>query len=306
MASREEREELIKEIAEDKVHGADWLSNRALEIIRDVALEAPVGDEKELMNLVRGTARRLAASRPSMASLTNKVSKLVYQIIQDEREVEELREDVASMVRNLLNDYRRYKRASIEKAADYLRSFDTFITLSYSSTVLNVLDLTIPKKVIVGESRPLFEGRQLAKELANRGLGVTLVIDAAMAKFVESADAAIVGADSVLPDGSVINKIGTKLLALAAEETLTPLYVICDTSKFHVRSFLGEPPKLEEKDSSEVAEGLEGVDIRNPYFEITEGGYISRIITEDGAKKPQNLKEKFGEMEKYVKTLIGY
>jgi translation initiation factor 2B subunit (eIF-2B alpha/beta/delta family) len=95
-------------------------------------------------------------------------------------------------------------------------------------------------------------------------------------------------------------------LALAAEETLTPLYVICDTSKFHVRSFLGEPPKLEEKDSSEVAEGLEGVDIRNPYFEITEGGYISRIITEDGAKKPQNLKEKFGEMEKYVKTLIGY
>lgn len=63
----------------------------------------------------------------------------------------------------------------------------------------------------------------------------------------------------ILADGSVVNKVGTRLLALAARDAGAPFYVVCETAKFDVISYLGEPPVLEEKESSEVAGGVEGV-----------------------------------------------
>ena len=78
----------------------------------------------------------------------------------------------------------------------------------------------------MSEARPLNEGVRTARRLAEKGVSVTLITDAQMGLFVREAEAVVVGADSVLPDGSLVNKIGTHLLALAAREAKVPFYVM--------------------------------------------------------------------------------
>ena len=126
-----------------------------------------------------------------------------------------------------------------------------------------------------------------------------------MAFFVGEADVALVGADSVLADGSIVNKIGTNLLALAAGDAGVPCYVVCDTSKFDVMNFLGKTPVLEEKEPTEVAEGLRFVQVRNPYFEVTPARLISAIVTEFGEMEVEDIRRRMEQMRIYVESLMS-
>jgi hypothetical protein len=84
--------------------------------------------------------------------------------------------------------------------------------------------------VIVCESRPLCEGCAMAQRLAAAGLQVTLITDAQAGVFVEQADAVLLGADAVTPDG-VVNKVGSRLLALAAKAAGVPVLAVADSLK---------------------------------------------------------------------------
>jgi hypothetical protein len=84
--------------------------------------------------------------------------------------------------------------------------------------------------VIVCESRPLCEGVTLARRLAAAGLDVTLVTDAQAGVFVREADAVLLGADAVTPQG-VVNKAGSLLLALAARAAGVPVLAVATTLK---------------------------------------------------------------------------
>ena len=65
---------------------------------------------------------------------------------------------------------------------------------------------------------PAREGLGDADPFAGAGLDVTLCTDAAVAHLLaeESVEVVLVGADAVLPDGSVVNKVGTRAAASAA------------------------------------------------------------------------------------------
>lgn len=84
--------------------------------------------------------------------------------------------------------------------------------------------------VIVCESRPLCEGVAMAQRLAAAGLQVTAITDAQAGVFVEEADVVLLGADAVTPAG-VVNKVGSKLLALAAKAASVPVVAVTDSLK---------------------------------------------------------------------------
>lgn len=58
----------------------------------------------------------------------------------------------------------------------------------------------------VCESRPLFEGVRLAKQLQRSGACVTVITDAQAGLFMDNADCVIVGADAITEQG-VVNKV---------------------------------------------------------------------------------------------------
>lgn len=131
---------------------------------------------------------------------------------------------------------------------------------------------------------PLGEGRDMAADLREAGVAATLVPDAALALAAARADLALVGADAVLPDGSVVNKVGTHLLALATRAAGVPLYVAAETLKFWPEGAgAGDQPPGEDADPSEL-ELPPGVDGWNPLFEQVPAHLVSALVTEDGVR----------------------
>jgi translation initiation factor 2B subunit (eIF-2B alpha/beta/delta family) len=114
-------------------------------------------------------------------------------------------------------------------------------------------------------------------------MAVTLLTDAEAGLFIPACAAVVVGADSVLADGAVVNKAGTYLLALAARANRpnpVPFVALAETLKIAPTS----KPHLEEMDPAEVVSSLElpGVSARNIYFDRTPAALVSALITELG------------------------
>ncbi len=294
-------EKLIQSIAVDRYHGAEWLSSAALGTMIAIALNASADDADELRDALKSCARRIAESRPSMTSITNKLG-MFYSRLPKGAALNELRAAATKSASMIIKESRKDRSRLVENAKSVLGEPATVFTISDSSTVADLVLGVGAKNVVVTESRPQMEGRHLAERLAGDGVNVLLVVDAAAAMFMESADVAVVGADSVLYDGGFVNKIGTRTVALAARDQGVPFYVVCSTSKFNVMNYLGRGVELEEKDPSEVAE-IEGVNVRNPYFEVVPGRLVTGIITEMGVMEPLDIRRRMEEMRKQVEPL---
>jgi eIF-2B alpha/beta/delta-like uncharacterized protein len=294
-------EKLMQSIAADRYHGAEWLSNAALGTMIAIALNASADDADELRKTLRSYARMIAESRPSMTPITNKLG-MFCSSLPEGAALNELRAAATKSASMIIKESRKDRSRLVENAKSVLGEPDTVFTISDSSTVADVVLGVGAKNVVVTESRPQMEGRNLAERLAGEGVNVLLVVDAAAAMFMESAAVAVVGADSVLYDGSFVNKVGTRIVALAARDQGVPFYVVCSTSKFNVMNYLGRGVELEEKDPSEVAE-IEGVNVRNPYFEVVPGRLVTGIITEMGVMEPLDIRRRMEEMRKQVEPL---
>ena len=176
-------------------------------------------------------------------------------------------------------------QAAAVHAAELIHDGSRVLTHSRSSTVFQAFKLAIAAghrvAVIATESRPLMEGRQLAAELVRQGATVTLIADADAASGIERAELVLIGADAVTAS-RVINKIGTRLIALAARELGKPVYVVCDTSKF-VGSAEGLLHARRRQDSAELwLDAPDGLEVLNAYFEATPLSLFTAVITEDG------------------------
>jgi ribose 1,5-bisphosphate isomerase len=139
------------------------------------------------------------------------------------------------------------------------------------------------ERVIVLEGRPRYEGREVAGMLADQGIACTLITDAQADIFLPQCQAVVVGADTVLANGDVLNKAGTALLAWAAHGHKVPFYVICETLKISPQTWTGDLAMLEEKEAEEVLERpIAAVTVRNYYFDRTLARLVTKIVSEQG------------------------
>ena len=283
-------ESRIGSIARDREHGASELARLCLQIAADSALYYPAPNTPTLIATLMTQAVEMSAARPSMAPLYNLLTWW-------RRELQDLRSlDLATARRRAANSAAAVATVShdaVRQVAFQARALigqsQCVITHSSSSTLFEVFSGLKGKdtRFIVSESRPLFEGRRLAQQLSAWGLQTTLITDAQMGIFAAQADMAMVGADSLLEDGSVVNKAGTRLLALAAREQSVPFYVCCE--KFKQRHPDMPPFELEEMCPEELeVEQSAAMQIRNVYFDVTPPELITGWVNEDGLTSSPN------------------
>jgi ribose 1,5-bisphosphate isomerase len=141
------------------------------------------------------------------------------------------------------------------------------------------------------ETRPRFQGRITAKELSEHGIPTTMVVDSAVESVIREATMALVGADSVLSTGDLINKIGTATVAQVAYDAEVPFLCCAELYKFDPLTLFGRVTQIEQRDPKEVADPKEfsKVAIRNPAFDRTPAKHISAYVTEKGVVSPQSL-----------------
>ena len=273
---------------EDRESGASQLTIKAARLFLRLL------ETKPSMSEVSRLARLLAEARPSMPSIAN----LAYVVLEDVKRLTSagmaLEEAVESAVRSAVKDYQRRLRNTIREAVKLLSGYRCILTHSYSSTLATAIELCEDLKVIVTESRPGFEGVRLAERLASSGLEVTLIVDSAASYILErgEVDAVVVGCDAILDDCSIVNKVGTRMIALAARDTRTPFHVVTDLWKAAVHGFSFEEHSPEEVYGRKV----EGISVRNPYFEKIPPRLISKFITDEGVLTPKMLREKLQEL----------
>ncbi|XP_014771773.2 translation initiation factor eIF-2B subunit alpha [Octopus bimaculoides] len=118
----------------------------------------------------------------------------------------------------------------------FLRDGMTILTHSRSRVVLQVLKEAARDKkrfnVFVTESRPNESGRVLCNELKKANIPALLILDAAVSSVMPDVDLVLVGAESVVESGGIINRIGTFNIALAAKAFNKPVYVVAEFFKF--------------------------------------------------------------------------
>ncbi|KAA9399779.1 NUDIX domain-containing protein [Haloarcula sp. CBA1130] len=269
----------VATVQENRTHGSAWLSLRALEILRDEAALANAGrsDGAETAerdgddwNALAALAAQLRKARPSMVVVTNRINRAMAAVTDESPAA------VERAATETLNHAVTADRVAAAVAAEHVG--DRLATLSRSGTVRAVIDAVAPAAVLVSESRPGGEGVGVAEAFAD-SVAVTLTTDAAFGHELDawSADTLVVGADRVLPDGRVVNKVGTRSAALSAAAAGVDCYAVCATDKIAPHATW----EREERDPRELYDGDADIAVSNPTFDVTPASTVT-VVTERG------------------------
>ena len=145
--------------------------------------------------------------------------------------------------------------------------------------------------VIADETRPFLQGARLtAWEMVQENIPVTLISDNMSGHLMSHGeiDAVVVGTDRVAGNGDVANKIGTYMVAVLAKRHNIPFYVACPLSTIDCSIASGKDIPIEERPIDEVTGyrecqwAAEGVEVRNPAFDVTPVELVTGLITEKG------------------------
>jgi len=290
---------IIADIKSLKIQGARNVAKSAVQALNLEAETSKSRTPKALGKELAAVAELLSASRPTEPMMRNRLMQMMEFFSQGASGGK------GGEMKNVQKNFARHGSDLIRKMDDDAKKLALYgaklipegalvLTHCHSSTTTRVLkeanrmgkDITI----VCFETRPRYQGRTTAAELAAAGLDVTLVVDGAMTLFMKKADIVIVGADSVTSRGDLINKIGTSTLAHIARMNDVSFFSAAELAKYSPMTMFGNLEKIEERDHHEIWEKApRGVKIRNPAFEATAAKYINGYITEAGVIPPQSF-----------------
>ncbi len=276
----------IEAIRLDRIHGASWLSREALAVLKLAAETSQATSSDDFWAEIRDVAQKLMAARPAMAPITNAVSRFVADFrakSKEDKDLDSLRGFARSRCDELIKQSEQAALEVAQIAAQMIADGERLMTCSYSSTVCQALGVAEAEgkhfEVLAAESK--FGGKAYgeltAAELQRHGIPAELTPDGDIKRNMARVSKVLVGADSILADGTLINGSPTYELALAAKDSDIPFYTVCETAKFNVRG------RIESE----------------PGFDRIPPDLVTGIITERGLIKP---KEVIGHITEMAQT----
>lgn len=286
-------EETAQKIKSMEIRGAGKIARAAAAQLRDLSTRIESSQLDEFNREMKQAARILVNTRPTAVSLPNAV-RAVMRYEGDS--VDEAKASIKELADGFILNSENAVRKIGEIGARRVRDGDTIMTHCNSSAAISIMAAAHDDgkniHVLATESRPRWQGHLTVKQLDEKGIKTSLIVDSAVRYFMKEADLVVMGADAVTVNGSVINKIGTSQLALAAHETRKNVIIAAETYKFSPKSLLGELIEIEERSSWEVLpdeklKEFSNVSVKNPAFDVTPREYIDLICTEVGAIPPE-------------------
>jgi len=277
-------DEIVKGIKNLKIQGAEKIAIAAIDAFSQKITETH--DRKKLAKYMA----ELISLRPTEPALRNAL-KFCYENFEKNPRACQMAHDHFKKSQELIAEY----------GAKKIHNGMIVFTHCHSSTVEAILIKARRQgkkfEVYNTETRPKFQGRITAANLAKAGIKVTHFVDSAGRTAMKHADIFLFGCDAITSEGKIINKIGTEFLAEFANKARIPSYSCTNSWKFDPETIYGFEEKIEERDPNEVWENPpRGVKIFNPAFEIVAPDIITGVITEIGIFKPETL---IAEVQKF-------
>jgi len=182
--------------------------------------------------------------------------------------------------------------------SDLITNGGVYLTHCHSSTVSNMFVSAHKQakqfRVILTETRPLYQGRITANELIDAGIkDVTMIIDDVATSLLlqnkMKISGVFIGADLLSQDG-FINKVGSLGIAHMANESHIPVYCSSILLKFDPRPYSDE--LLEHRQSSEIwPDAPLKLQFYTPAFDFVPYSQNIQIISEAGILKSHEIKK---------------
>jgi len=278
--------QLLRQIKGDHASGASALLGRAIEATRLFLIAARAMPPARLLPALARFTQLLVDAQPSMAPLLTLANALWLGVESRPAAPGEALHDALVQY---ADETDRVLLATIRHAAGLLRSNSLVVTYSNSTAVRMALRRAVAAgrrfQVVCSESRPTREGLSLAKSLADAGIPVHLVADAALPAWTEKAHLVLVGADAVVMEG-VVNKIGTRPLVRASRDAGVPAFVLADSRKWLAPRLQVFWRVREESPRELTTMRRPNLHVHNRYFDLAPHGLFAGLVWERGVIAP--------------------
>jgi ribose 1,5-bisphosphate isomerase len=284
------------DIAEMEIRGAATIARAAADALETQARASDASDPEAFRAEMRAAARHLRDTRPTAVSLPNALRYVLRNLAGET--VPALRASAVDAAESFRDQLDRAQDDLGDIGANRLRDGDVVMTHCHSTDALACVKAAIDDgkhvEAVVKETRPRKQGHITAEQLREWDVPVTVIVDNAGRRYLDEVDHVLVGADSIAADGSVINKVGTSMLAVSARERGVPVMVAAQTLKLHPDTLTGHTVEIEMRDETEVLssddrERLGDPDVENPAFDVTPPRYVDAIVTERGQFPPESI-----------------
>lgn len=284
-------------LAHDSTSGATSLAQRAASIVllsTDPQFDIP---DSDLSGILTDLAHAVIRAQPTIAPVLN-LGNRILQTVRQQESGPDLRTRTRNLAGAIINQLDTSNTRIALQAQPLIENGMVVLTHSNSSavrkTLLQAKDSGSSFSVVCTESRPMREGIELARDLARHSIPATLIADAAMTSMLPETDLVLVGADSVSLRG-LVNKIGTRGLALSAGHMKLPIYALCGSEKFIPEGFVViEKAKAPEELLPEM---VPDVSVRNVYFDSTPLEYLTGVVTEEGIHAIEEMRKTLRALE---------
>lgn len=303
--------EAAKRIRRLEVQGATNVALTAIRALVEQMRESRAESREEALAEIEEARDILFGARETEPFMRNTLRYIEWRVRAARWEsVEELNRLMEAVAEEFIQRFREARKRIEDVGSRRILPGTRILTHCHSSAVIAVLGAAkrrgIEFEVICTETRPLYQGRITARELLEMGVKTTMIVDSAVRTFLKQVDLVLVGADAITSEGNIINKIGTSLIALAAQEARVPFYVVTELLKFDPQTIHGDYEAIEERAASEIwPDAPEGLAIRNPAFEVTRRDYIHGIICEEGVISPHSILEAVRRRYPWILESVG-
>tara|TARA_B100000085_G_scaffold127489_1_gene116060 strand:- start:54 stop:983 length:930 start_codon:yes stop_codon:yes gene_type:complete len=290
---------VVNDIIELNIQGA---TNVAIEGVKAyyeyISRQSANQNIEDFKSKINNAQNLIINTRPTEPALQNGIKKINYELSKsDLDDIEEIKSLSVLSGKKYIDLIHKTKKQIIETGAELIQDGDTIMTHCHSSVSSAIIVKAFKDgkniNAICTETRPRYQGRKTAEELVSAGIPTVQVVDSAMRWVLrkKSIDKIIIGLDAITSEGTIFNKIGSRLLALAAKESDIPLYVAGSLLKYDTGTLLGGRTEIEMRDIDEITSDWKtipkGLKFLNPSFETVSRDLIGALITEKGIFPPE-------------------
>ncbi|CAI4038778.1 hypothetical protein SMKI_06G1260 [Saccharomyces mikatae IFO 1815] len=255
-------------------------------VIKDYQTPKGTTLSRNLTNYLSHQIDLLKKARPLSVTMGNAIRWLKQEIslidpsTPDKAAKEDLCEKIGQFAKEKIE---LADQLIIGNASTQIENSTTIVTYGSSKVLTellmhNAIGLKKNIKVIVVDSRPLFEGRKMAETLRNAGVNVMYALITSLDTiFNMDVDYVFLGAHSILSNGFLYSRAGTAMLAMSAKRRNIPVLVCCESLKFSQRVQLDSVTFNELADPNDLV----NIDYENPIERRgNKGALLNQFIKE--------------------------
>eukprot|EP01086_Lenisia_limosa_P001208 TRINITY_DN12222_c0_g1_i1.p1 TRINITY_DN12222_c0_g1~~TRINITY_DN12222_c0_g1_i1.p1 ORF type:complete len:291 (-),score=36.44 TRINITY_DN12222_c0_g1_i1:86-958(-) len=222
-------------------------------------------------------ASELCKSMPQVLSLKSSCElylRYVTRTICDSGiELEKSKEVLVQRGSDFVQKARLSRHNIARRALSLIPDHCTVLIHGFSRMVCHTIQQAAQSRrlsVLCTTSNPGNQGQKTFDELKNAGVDIRMIPDASIGVHMETVDLVMFGAEALVENGGIVNRVGTYPIAVLAHSLSKPVYVMAESFKF-ARIF-----PLNQRDLCQIMKE----DGDNPLYDFTPPHLLSMLVTD--------------------------